>query len=443
MYKLFKKKYNQSMRKLLLLTFCLGLAACAGNRTIDGETGKNWIKIVSSRVDNSGTIKDVCFLFDLSFYPESAYERVKNNPSSCLEQCCWYSENKSVDYYFNDGFAKDMEEFGVSRRYYPDHIKVKMKYSSFINRLTASVSDDIISSDGVVNLNYEDVRGENTILNTKFSEVKAKIYTEEDLKRDSMPKTATKTKEPVSYKTLSMSGVNRDELLAQAQAEEEKGRAHAEEIATIYSAVSAGETIQTPSALQVQTEKAKEQTKNVSQKTEQAISNAKQKTEQTKAVIPATMKASKTKAEDVMYDVQKTAAEENKAVEKSLQDMNVQLDTLTLKQKLAYERKQAVNLLKRFYGDEIDAYLRFLDKSKKEEGQILLTNDKVWKTKKIGTPIYQIDCKVNGKIALLGAEADTPTTDYPIVCGIYVVDLDEKTVEAKDALAKKIAQKKY
>ena len=35
------------------------------------------------------------------------------------------------------------------------------------------------------------------------------------------------------------------------------------------------------------------------------------------------------------------------------------------------------------------------------------------------------------------------TKDYPIACGTYIVNLDEKTVEAKDSLAKKVAKKKY
>ncbi len=446
MYKVFKKKYNQSMRKLLILIFCLMLAACAGNRTIDGETTKDWVKIVSSRVDNTGTIRDVCFLFDLSFSPESAYERIEHNPASCLEQCCWYSENKSVDFYFNDGFTKDLQEFGVSRKYYPDHIKIKMKYSPFLNRLSASVSSDVISKDGTVYLDYEDINSSNTILNSKFNEFEAKTYTEEDLKRDSMPKTAKKTTEPISYKTISMSGMNRDELLAKAQAEAEKDRAHAEEISSIYSTVTEGEEISTPVALQVQEkstkvkEAIKQNKEEIEQEAEQVEQQVEQQVKETKAVIPATMKANKAKAEEVMYDVQKTAEEDNRVIAENLE---TKIDTLTLKQKLAYERKQAVELLKRFYGDEIDAYLRFLDNAKKKEGQVLLTSDKVWQAKKIGTPIYKISCKVRGKIALLGTNADTETTDYPIICGSYIVNLDEKTVEAKDALAKNIVQKKY
>ena len=427
MYKVFKKKYNQIMRKLFILSFCILFAACAGNRTLDGETTKNWVKIVSSKVDNTGTVRDVCFLLNLSFYPETVYERVHHNPATCMEQCCWYSENKNVDFYFNDGFAKDLADFGTARRYNPDHIRIKMNYAPFLNRLSASTtSTDIISKDGVIKLKYEDVKSESNMLNSKFQEVNAKVYTDSDVSRGADFKVSDKGRGASSYKTISMSGVNRAELLAQAQAEEEKGRAHAEEIANIYTEVSNGEVIMQSAPLEIQTE------------------NLPKNVEIKQTVIKETEKKTD-KAKEVIYDVQKTSAEETKVavIEKSLQDSEVRLDALTLKQKLAYERKQAVNLLKRFYGEEIDSYLRFLDKSKKEEGQVLLTNDRVWRAKKIGTPVYQVECKVNGKIALLGAEADTPTTEYPISCGTFIVDLDEKTVEAKDALAKKIAQKKY
>ena len=435
------------MKRLSIIIFCLAFAACAGTRTLDGETTKNWVKVVSSRVDSSGVARDVCFLFDLSFVPETAYERISHNPATCLEECCWYSENKTVDFYFNDGFTRDLQDFGVSRRYYPDHVKIKMNYAPYLNRLSAVAdSDGVISKNGIVTLEYEEIEDTARMLNSEFDKFKAKVYTDEDKSRSSELKKPSKgkEKETISYKTVSISGVNRDALLAQAQAEEENARIHAEEIANIYSEVSNGEVIMQSAPLEIQKDNLP---KNIEIKEPptpvvSAKTNATSKT----AVLPAAMKTSKTKdSQEVMYDVQKPSTEQNKTavIEKSLKNSDVQLDTLTLKQKLAYERKQAVNLLKRFYGDEIDAYLRFLDKSKKKEGQVLLTNDKSWQAKKIGTPVYEISCKVKGKIALLGAEVGTPTTDYPIVCGTYVVDLDEKTVEAKDALAKKIAQKKY
>ena len=168
------------MRKLLIFTFCLVLASCAGTRTLDGETTKNWVKIVSSKIDRAGNVQDVCFLLDLSFYPGTAYERVKNNPNSCLDECCWYSENKTVEYYFNDGFLKDLKEQGVSRRYSPDHIKIKMKYAPFLNRLSAKAeSYDGISKDGIIKLEYDDVVDSEILNDESFSEVEAKAFPED------------------------------------------------------------------------------------------------------------------------------------------------------------------------------------------------------------------------------------------------------------------------
>ncbi|MBO7604909.1 MAG: hypothetical protein J6S61_00385, partial [Elusimicrobiaceae bacterium] len=168
------------MRRLLILSCCLLFSACAGNRTLDGETTKNWVKIVSSKTDKSGDIQDVCYIFDLSFYPESVYERLENNPNTCLEECCWYSENKSVDFYFNDGFVKDLQENGTSRRYNPDHIRVNMTYAPFLNRLSARASSpESISREGIVMLEYEDISKPEFINNESLSEVKAKDYSKE------------------------------------------------------------------------------------------------------------------------------------------------------------------------------------------------------------------------------------------------------------------------
>ena len=127
----------------------------------------------------------------------------------------------------------------------------------------------------------------------------------------------------------------------------------------------------------------------------------------------------------------------------ALSSVSSRSSSSTLKKKLAYERTEAVKLLKRFYGDEIDAYLRALDKYKRAEGQVLYTSDRIWQASKIGTTIYQVDCNVKGKIALLGTKSGSATTDYPIYCGSYIVDLDEKTVEARDDMAKRVAQKEY
>ena len=472
-----KKKYNQIMRKLLVFTFCILFTACAGNRTLDGETNKNWIKIVSSKIDRSGNAQDVCFLLDLSFEPGTVYDRIKNNPNTCLDECCWYSENKNVEYYFNDGFIKELEETGSSRRYYPDHINIKMTYSPFLNRLSAkATTPEGITSDGVVILEYDDITKTERLNDASLYEVKAKIFPETVTK-------ASKTKEPISYKTISMSGLNRDELLARAKAERDEYYAKAieeryvspekeyvEESIAFTGQISpfdypedkeekwlSKKTLAEEEALrearykqnrytQEEKEKALREGKKVYTKkgyvVKDANGNVIYKVEDSNEKV--TYKTSKggKQVDDAMYDVQRTSKENAKIVYIEPQ-MPEKVSSSTLKKKLAYERTEAVKLLKRFYGDEIDAYLRALDKYKRAEGQVLYTSDRIWQAAKIGTTIYQVDCNVKGKIALLGTKSGSATTDYPIYCGSYIVDLDEKTVEARDDMAKRVAQKEY
>lgn len=492
-----KKKYNQIMRKLLILTFCLLFTACAGNRTLDGETNKNWIKIVSSKVDRSGTAQDVCFLLDLSFYPGTVYDRLKNNPNSCLDECCWYSENKEVEYYFNDGFIRELENTGTSRRYYPDHITIKMTYSPFLNRLSAkATTPEGITKDGVVILDYDDISKTERLNDASMYKVEAKIY----------PEKVTKTPRnngSVHYKTISMSGLNRDELLARAKAERDEYYAKAineryvspekeyvEESMAFTGQISpfdypedkeekwlSKKTLAEEEALrqarykqnrytQEEKERALREGKAIYEPIEYkgidyGGKDLKGKNIKGKVVYKekdadgyityqikdsdgkiTTYKTKDTgkKNDDAMYDVQRLYSEEAKIVYIEPQ-MPEKISSSNLKKKLAYERKEAVKLLKRFYGDEIDAYLRALDKYKRTEGKVLFTGDKIWQAAKIGTTVYQIDCNVKGGVASIGTKV--ATEDYPIYCGSYIVDLDEKTVEARDSMAQRIALKDY
>ena len=670
-HKYLKKKYNQIMRKLFILTFCLALCACAGTRTLDGETTKNWVKIVSSKTDNSGNIKDVCFIFDLSFDPGTAYDRVQDQPNSCLDQCCWYSENKTVDLYFNNGFIKDLEEKGTSRRYYPDHVTITMNYASFVNRLSARASSDVISRDGIVKLDFEDLDNPAEILNEDFNKYSEKVYTQEDALRGSDLKHSDR--KDINYKTVSMSGVNRDELIAQAQAEYDKDNAHAQDIAEMYSDLTDGEEINSDFNMQVspfdaehreldksmkEKEKAKKKAlkaakdkeeteedpenedeeevnseentkastsricsgdkdvmactitktpkkekKNKKKKNYKYITTSKPEdqnlkvaketpapkekatpkkekapkdqgktknateskavttpksttsskdttpkgttTQQDTSTVKSTVAPKDTEKTDKSSDSPKTTAsapkttstvaakdnknakakdtapkdtkakdpsakdvkakdaapKDTKAKESSNKDAKVKdskaknitkkdkktKDTKTkdntkkenkkfsepmydvkkpisqknnvnysepldwerggkviLKRKLEYERTEAINLLKRFYGTEIDTYLHSIDKTLRKEGEVLFAGDKIWKAKKVGTPVYSISCKVKAKIGVLGLdEKKSPTVKYPVDCGTYTVNLDERTVEAQDGTAKMIVSRNY
>ena len=487
------------MRKLLIFIFCLGLASCAGTRTLDGETTKNWVKIVSSKIDRSGNIQDVCFVFDLSFYPGTVYERLKNNPNTCLEECCWYSENKSVDFYFNDGFTKDLEEYGVSRRYYPDNIRINLTYSRFLNRLSAKASSsEGISKDGVITLEYKDIYKPDLKNEVGAYEIKEKTYPE-------ALSAAAKEDVDSSYKKLSMSGLNRKELLTKAENEqreyyikaveeryESPEKEYVEEIMLFKGQVSPfdktdkekkwlskkpidqeeklrqQELLEYRRQVKEERAKAKQQVKDgkekfkqqeeyfiqgttgqleqLEQQEESFVQGTAEQMAQQKENIKQGAKQIKSNAKDAadgaMYDVQRTLAQEAKIVYIE-PVMPEEVDADTLARKLEYETNEAVKLLKRFYGDDIDGYLRSLDNAKKQKGQVLFTNDKVWKAQKIGTTVYQVNCNVKGKIASLSTKTTISTTDYPIACGTYVVDLDEKTVEARDNIAKDIALKKY
>jgi len=620
-HKYLKKKYNQIMRKLLILTLCLALCACAGTRTLDGETTKNWVKIVSSRMDNSGNIKDVCYVFDLTFDPGTAYDRIKDQPNSCLEKCCWYSENKTVSYDFNDGFTQDLSDKGTSRRYYPDTVTITMNYASFVNRLSARASSDVISRDGVVKLDYEDIESPEEIINADFNKYDAKVYTKEDAQRGSELKKTRKAEG--DYKTVSMSGLNRDELLAQAQAEYDKDNEHAQDIADIYSDINDGEEIKPSSDFNTQVspfdaehrameksmkeeEKAKKNALKAAQQEEEAAAasaeevskpkgtkkknykfvttnkskqtganadgktakgaKASGNTKTTKGTATtkgaattkntsSTPKAATTKtatgaktsstpktatktaaatpkntaAVTTSSTPKKTAATKNtaktgntKGTKKAASKTNTTAKNTTvaaaknnklneiddsdvkdyvkekgkqakeaaeeiaesnkapekkrrvepeydikrpvkssskvvysepvdgergskniLKKKLEYERTEAVNLLKRFYGSEIDTYLHAIDRTLRKEDETLIVGDKEWKVRRVGTPIYKVTCKVDGKIALIDGDKKSPTVKYPVDCGTYLVNLEDRTVEAADGMAKMIVERNY
>lgn len=121
-------------------------------------------------------------------------------------------------------------------------------------------------------------------------------------------------------------------------------------------------------------------------------------------------------------------------------DINNAQDTeALLRSKLSYERAQAVALLKRFYNQDIDAYILSIDKAQKQKGQVLLANERKWIAVKIGAPIYKVSCRVEGQLG----KTQKSMKPYPIACGVYKVDLDEKTVKPIDSIGLSIANGEY
>ncbi len=110
-----------------------------------------------------------------------------------------------------------------------------------------------------------------------------------------------------------------------------------------------------------------------------------------------------------------------------------------LNKMLAQERQQAVKLVKRFFDQDIDAYIMAIDKSKRSQGLVLLANKRNWETVKTATDSYEVTCKVEGQ---LGKDLKT-MQPHPIDCGVYQADLANQKVAPKDIVAKAILDKTY
>ena len=324
------------MRKFLptILLMPLFLCGCVGMSTTDGSSTKQWISIVSSKSDLDGSTADVCYKLNLRFNPAEAEYRIDTD-RACITRCCWYSENKSVQINFNEGFAEDLVKNGTAKKYTPETLTISVRYSPFLKTIHAKAEQkDVIKSDGLVQLEYDQVTKPEQFLDLDFGTQTAKLYKESDTKQG-------------TYLFASEKPKNEPEVQSESKSEEEE--------ITDYNDLSDSER--------------------------QAL----------------------------------------------------------LQKKLSYERRQAVLLLKRFYNKEIDAYILAIDKAKRAQGLVLMSNDRDWTTVKIGTPIYKVTCKVNGKLG------KTPSTmkDFPISCGAYEVNLDEKTVTPIDTAALSIVNGEY
>lgn len=325
------------MRKFLptILMMPLLICGCVGMSTTDGSSTKQWISIVSSKSDLDGSTTDVCYKLNLRFNPAEAEDRIDTD-RACITRCCWYSENKSVQMDFNAGFADDLVENGTAKKYEPEILTVNVSYSPFLKTIHAKAEQKgVIKSDGIVQLEYDQVTKPDQFLDLDFGTQTAKLYRNSDTKQGTY----------------------------------------------LFAPEKKPDT--TP---------------------------------------------------EIYTDI-KTDDEE----ETNYNDLSDSARQELLKKKLSYERRQAVLLLKRFYNKEIDAYILAIDKAKRAQGLVLMSNDRDWTTVKIGTPIYKVTCKVNGKLG------KTPSTmkEFPISCGSYEVNLDEKTVTPIDTAAISIVNGEY
>lgn len=347
------------MKKILpVIIMPLLICGCVGMSTTDGDSTKQWITIVSSKSDLDGSTADVCYKLNLRFNPEEAENRIDTD-KACITRCCWYSENKLVQMDLNEGFAEELVQNGTAKKYEPEILTIRIRYSPFLKTIHGKADQKgVLKSDGLVQLDYDQVTKPEQFLDLDFGTQTPKQYEDTDIHKGSYLFTKQK-----------------NEADANAQAEA----------------------------------KAKEQI----------------------------AQANKVRAAQAAEE--KTAEKEQAEAKASYGDLDEAERQELLQKKLAYERRQAVLLVKRFYNKEIDSYILAIDKAKRAQGLVLMSNDRDWTTVKTGTPIYKVTCKVNGK---LGKTAST-MKDFPISCGSYEVDLDEKTVTPIDTAARSIVNGEY
>lgn len=294
---------------------------------------------------------------------------------ACITKCCWYSDTKKITLHLNADFAKELKEKGQANKYSTDTLVFNIKYSNLLDTIHSSLSPSSV-------LRYDGLI------------------------------------------TLDYTPVNGDESLLQIGLGDLKVKDYTEE-----------ETKNPHQGTYLYSEQEK-----VMAEYQEAVNKLKELEEYQK--VDTGLTPSKVAAPNAETPVVEQAVlpSSEPVVNQETYDLNdaAQRQAL-LEKKLAYERSQAVALLKRFYEQDIDEYIRFIDKAQAAKGYVLLANDREWKTTKIGYPIYRVNCAVKGK---LGKTQNT-LKDYPLACGTYEVDLDEKTVLPKDITAITIVNKDY
>ncbi|MDR0292232.1 MAG: hypothetical protein LBI01_05690 [Elusimicrobium sp.] len=146
------------MKKSFLAICVLFAAGCSNPLTYDSAyaSNKNWLEVVTDKKDWEGNQTDSYYKFHFKFLPPDAAARVNNN-FNCINQCCWRSGTPEVILDFNAGFKQDLEENGTAKFYTPGKIKIKIKYSSVLGLITASVTPaGAIKRDGTIKLKYKE-----------------------------------------------------------------------------------------------------------------------------------------------------------------------------------------------------------------------------------------------------------------------------------------------
>lgn len=402
------------MKKLsLFLAIILSLCACTSMSSFDGNSTKPWISIESSKQDLEGKTIDVCYKLDVRFSPPEATQRFDTD-KACMTKCCWYSETKQITLNLNFDFGQELEEKGQANKYDLDTLVFNVRYSNLLDTIHASVRpSSVLRRDGLITLDYTTVKNDKGLLNIDLGDLKVKDYSEE---------------EDDGHKG---SYLYKDQEKAMAEYQENLSHLREmQEYQKVDTGLTPGEKAPTP-------------------KTQNSV-------EPQKEIIPSTQKTvigklqtqedrAKVAQESFKEDISSTQEEQANFTQKTVYitetyDLNdINQRKALLEKKLAYERAQAVALLKQFYEKDIDEYIRSIDKEQAAKGLVLLANDREWKTTKIGYPIYNVKCSVKGKLG----KTQSSMKEYLIPCGIYEVQLDDKTVLPRDITAITIVNKDY
>ncbi len=423
------------MKKIFIfLTILLPLCACTGMSSYDGNSTKQWVIIESSKQDLEGKTMDVCYRFDVRFSPQEVTNRFDTD-KACITKCCWYSDTRQVNLNLNMDFAKELAKKGQANKYVLDTLVFNVRYSKLLNTIHASLNpSSALRSDGLINLEYTQVNEDPGLLKIDLGDLKVKDYSQEDDGHNGT----------YLYKAEEEAMRKHEEAIKQLQELQEYQRvdtgitpSESEPAPKKQEPITPDQIVQEESFSEITTQKTVIGT--LKTQTETPTSRVSKEEIYTQEFIEE--KPVKTTLESkTTFEPLEVQEQEHVFYNTEVYDLNdpAQRQTL-LEKKLAYERSQAVELLKRFHQQDIDEYIRHIDQEQAQKGYVLLANDREWKTTKIGYPIYRVKCSVNGKLG----KTKNSMKEYLIPCGVYEVNLDENTVLPKDITAITIVNKDY
>jgi len=146
------------MKKCFLFAICLFLLGCYAPLNNSGmATNKSWLEIPAKKTDFQGKAYDSCYQFRLKFIPQEA-EAAIDLQQTCIDRCCWMSEQEEVVLDFNKNFDKNLKFYGRAEKYTPEKITLKMTHSNFLNTSAVHITPrGAITSNGTVKLKAETV----------------------------------------------------------------------------------------------------------------------------------------------------------------------------------------------------------------------------------------------------------------------------------------------